>query len=160
MIFMSFFYFFLFILFLFLLFIITFTNRFFFFFFPFRSVYCLNLNDYFPIVISSILYLLTFFYFEETFQYVFYLINFFLRAVPVAHGASQARGWIGAAAAGLCHSHSNVGSQLLSATYTTAHGSTRSLTHWARPGIEPVVPNRIHFCFAMMGTPVFLWAWV
>ena len=27
--------------------------------------------------------------------------------------------------------------QALSSTYTTAHGSTRSLTHWARPGIEP-----------------------
>ena len=24
-----------------------------------------------------------------------------------------------------------------SATYTTAHGNARSLTHWARPGIEP-----------------------
>ena len=24
-----------------------------------------------------------------------------------------------------------------SATYTTAHGNTRSLTHWARPGMEP-----------------------
>ena len=24
-----------------------------------------------------------------------------------------------------------------SSTYTTAHGNTRSLTHWARPGIEP-----------------------
>ena len=24
-----------------------------------------------------------------------------------------------------------------SATYTTAHGKARSLTHWARPGIEP-----------------------
>jgi len=25
----------------------------------------------------------------------------------------------------------------MSATYTTAHGSARFLTHWARPGIEP-----------------------
>ena len=24
-----------------------------------------------------------------------------------------------------------------SSTYTTAHGNTRSLTHWARPGFEP-----------------------
>ena len=24
-----------------------------------------------------------------------------------------------------------------SATYTTTHGNPRSLTHWARPGIEP-----------------------
>ena len=28
-------------------------------------------------------------------------------AAPAAYGSSQARGWIGAAAAGLCHSHSN-----------------------------------------------------
>ena len=27
--------------------------------------------------------------------------------------------------------------QATSATYTTVHGNTRSLTHWARPGIEP-----------------------
>ena len=47
---------------------------------------------------------------------------FFFRATPVAHGISQARGRIWAIAAGLHHSHSNAG----------------SLTHWARPGIEPV----------------------
>ena len=28
--------------------------------------------------------------------------------------------------------------QTMSATYTTAHGNARSLTHWARPGIERV----------------------
>ena len=27
-----------------------------------------------------------------------------------------------------------------SATYTTAHGNVRSLTHWGRPGIEPAIP--------------------
>ena len=30
-----------------------------------------------------------------------------------------------------------VKSELQLPTYTTAHGNTRSLTHWARPGIEP-----------------------
>ena len=40
-----------------------------------------------------------------------------------------------ATAAGLHHSHNNVGST--SSTYTTAHRNTRSLTHWARPGIDP-----------------------
>ena len=45
--------------------------------------------------------------------------NFFLsfifclfRAAPATHGGSQARGQIGAAAAGLHHSHSNVESKL------------------------------------------------
>ena len=33
------------------------------------------------------------------------------RATPMAYGSSQARGLIGAAAAGLHHSHSNVGSK-------------------------------------------------
>ena len=33
-------------------------------------------------------------------------------AVPVVYGSSWARGQIGAAAAGLCYSHSNTGSEL------------------------------------------------
>ena len=37
---------------------------------------------------------------------------FFLRAAPVAHGGSQARGLIGATAAGLCQSDSNARSEL------------------------------------------------
>ena len=43
------------------------------------------------------------------------------RAAPAAYGSSQSRGQIGAAAAGLHHSHSN----------------SRSLTHRVRPGIKP-----------------------
>ena len=44
-------------------------------------------------------------------------LNLFLpfllfRAVPVAYGSSQARDQIGAASAGLCHSHNNAGSEL------------------------------------------------
>ena len=42
---------------------------------------------------------------------LFFLFWFFFRATPVAYGSSQARGGIGAAAAGLHHSHSNVGSE-------------------------------------------------
>ena len=34
------------------------------------------------------------------------------RAAPAAYGGSQARGQIGAAATGLCQSHSNTGSEL------------------------------------------------
>ena len=53
-----------------------------------------------------------------------------------AYGSSQIRGWIRAAAAGLCHSHSNARSPTM--TYITAHGNTGSLTHWVRPQwIEP-----------------------
>ena len=56
------------------------------------------------------------------FIYLFLFIYFWLfRATPSAYGISKARGQIGATAAGLHHSHS----------------SSRSLTHWARPGIKP-----------------------
>ena len=37
--------------------------------------------------------------------------GFLLRATPEAYGSSQARGPVGATAAGLYHSHSNVGSK-------------------------------------------------
>ena len=62
------------------------------------------------------------------------------RAAPAAYGSSQTRGWIGAVAAGLHHSHSNAGSRIwaTSAAYTTAHGNAGSLIHWARSGIKPV----------------------
>ena len=67
--------------------------------------------------------------------------SFFLgggfRATPLAYGGSQARGWIGATADSLHHSHSNAGIWAASVTYTTAQGNVRPLTHWARPGIEP-----------------------
>ena len=33
------------------------------------------------------------------------------RATPSAYGSSQARGWFGAIATGLCHSHNNLGSK-------------------------------------------------
>ena len=55
-------------------------------------------------------------------EFIFYLFIYlflFFRAIPVASRGSQARGQIGAAAAGLRHSHSNEGSEL-GQTYTTA----------------------------------------
>ena len=56
-------------------------------------------------------------------------------AAPMTYGGSQARGRIGAAAAGQPQPQHQI--QAPSATYTTAHGNTRSLTHKVRPGIEP-----------------------
>ena len=44
------------------------------------------------------------------FSVFFLLLLLFFRAAPVAHGGSQARGPIGAVAAGLRHSQSNAGS--------------------------------------------------
>ena len=57
----------------------------------------------------------------EKYCHDFFLFFFLLSRAPAAYGSSQARGWIGAAASGLHHSHCNTG----------------SLTHWVRPGIEP-----------------------
>ena len=47
--------------------------------------------------------------------------------------SSPTRGWIRAAAASLCHSHSNA----TSAICTAAWGNAGSLTYWVRPEIEP-----------------------
>ena len=69
---------------------------------------------------------------------LFYFYFFLFWASPTAHGGSQARGWIGATAAGLHHSHNSGSEPRLQ--HTTAHGNTGSLTHWARPGIEPTTP--------------------
>ena len=61
--------------------------------------------------------------------WLFFFFFFFclFRGAPTAYGSSQARGWIGTIAAGLCHSHSNARST--SATYVTAHSNSGSLTH-------------------------------
>ena len=59
------------------------------------------------------------------------------RAVSQAYGGSQARGPIRAIAAGLRHRPRQRRIWAVSSTYTTAQGNTGSLTHWARPGIEP-----------------------
>ena len=57
-------------------------------------------------------------------QQLDFILFLLFRTTPTAYGGSQARGRIGAVAAGLCQSHSNV-----FVTYTTAHGNAGSLTH-------------------------------
>ena len=68
----------------------------------------------------------------------------------------KARGLIGTIATGLHHSHSNTGSEPHLQPYTTTHSNTGSLTHWARPGIEPTTswfPVGFVSHWAMTGTP-------
>ena len=69
------------------------------------------------------------------------LFNFFFfclfRAAPPAYGSSQARGGIRDAAASLHHSHRDARSEPHLRPTPLAHGNAESLTHWARPGIEP-----------------------
>ena len=108
----------------------------------------------------------------QFFCWFFFFLSFCLfRATLMACGNSQARGPIGARAAGLSHSQSNAGSgprlqptpqlqkhgiQAASATYTTVHSNAGSLTQWARPGIEPtsswMLVGFINH-WAMTGTP-------
>ena len=64
--------------------------------------------------------------------FIIIIFNFllFLGLHLAVYASSQARGQIGASAAGLRHSHSNAGSEpRLWATPHTAHGNTGSLTH-------------------------------
>ena len=61
---------------------------------------------------------------------------FFFRVIPMACGSSQVRGWIGAAAAGLCHSHSNTRSKPRLWPTPQLMAMLDSLTHWSRPGIQ------------------------
>ena len=106
---------------------------------------------------------------EENLTQSIYLL-FFGRTC--AYGSSQAKGWIGAADAGLRHSHSNARSQIpaTSVTYAAACRNTGSLNHWARSGIKPVssrilirflthwattgTPSLIYFIFFLRATPV------
>ena len=60
---------------------------------------------------------------------------FVSRAAPTAYESSQAQSQIGVAPAGLHHSH--MGSEASSATCTTAHGNTRSLSTEQGQGLNP-----------------------
>ena len=64
------------------------------------------------------------------------LFCFVFRTTSGAYGGSQARGWISYSCwpAPQPQQHQI---RAESATYTTAHGKARSLTHWAGPGIKP-----------------------
>ena len=59
----------------------------------------------------------TFMYYLRIYNFLFYFFIFifclfvFSRAAPAAYGGSQARGLIGAVAAGLWQRHSNVGTE-------------------------------------------------
>ena len=85
--------------------------------------------------------------------FLFFILSFcLLRAAPTAYGGSQARGQMGAAAAGLHHSHSSKRS---------VSAPTPQLTEILNPLSETrdrtrilVDPSRIRFCCAMMGTPL------
>ena len=65
----------------------------------------------------------------------FFIILIVFRATPAAYGGSQTRGWIGAVATGLHHSHSHIRSK--QRLQPTPGLTTPILNLWARLGIEP-----------------------
>ena len=94
----------------------------------------------------------------KIFFFFFFFLSFCLfRAAPTAHEGSQARGLIGAVAAGLRQSHSNVGSEpcLLTTPQLTATPDPQPTEQGQGSKRNLMVPSRIHFLCAMMGTPPF-----
>ena len=106
--------------------------------FTFLWVVCKNCTSHcscvwIPVCVCSHI---SFSYASLPFGYFFLFCLFFclfFRAMPVPYGGSQVSSPIGAVATGLHHSHSHAGSEQRLWPTTTA-----CLTHWARPGIEPV----------------------
>ena len=79
-----------------------------------------SFSDFFPyrllqnIEYSSLCYTVGYLFYIQCICLGFFLLLFvcwLFRAAPKAYRSSQARGLIAATAAGLCHSHSNLGSE-------------------------------------------------
>ena len=97
-------------------------------------------------------------YFMYVCIYVFiYLLSFCL-LYPAAYGGSQDRGLLRAVAAGLCHS-----TAILDPSHVCDldHSNAGSLTHWARPQIQPATSwFLVGFVnHRAMGTPFFFFFW-
>ena len=69
-------------------------------------------------------------------SYHFFLFLFFFSGPPAAYGSSQARDQIGASAEAYTTATATRDLSHIS-IYAAAYSSTRSLTHWVRPGFEP-----------------------
>ena len=70
-------------------------------------------------------------------SFSFFLSFFFSRAKPTAYRSSRARDWVRATAAGLHHTHSNVGSESCLQPTPLLTAMLDPLTQWAGPGIQP-----------------------
>ena len=79
----------------------------------------------------------------------------FFRSFRMAYESPQARGRIGAIAVGLCHSHSNIGSEpCLQPTPRSWHCRILNPLSKARDRTGVLMDtSRIGFCCAMTGTP-------
>ena len=96
-------------------------------------------------------------YGSSIFSFLFCLF----RAAPAAQGGSQARGWIGATAAGLRQSHSNMGSEPICDLHHSAwqHWILNPLSKARDQTCNLMVPSQTCFCCATRGTPVFRFFW-
>ena len=99
------------------------------------------------------------FYFLSLWNFFFLGLFVFSMVTPVAYGGSQAKSLIGVVATSLTPQPQQHQIWVMSATYTTAHGNARSLTHWKRPRIEPSISWFLAAFvnhWATMRTPVFM----
>ena len=78
------------------------------------------------------------------------------RATPLAYGSSQTRGPFGATAAGLHHSHSNIRPKPHLQPTPEQHQILKPLSEVRDRTLNLMVPSRICFHCAMMGTPRLL----
>ena len=98
---------------------------------------------------------------SDYFIFLIFFLFFFFLGQHLGHMEvpKLESGWIRAEADGLRHSHSSTVFATRSATYTTACCNTGSMTHWARPGMEPTF-SRILVRFistaSQLGTPDFI----
>ena len=96
---------------------------------------------------SMLLQMTWFHYGRVIFLYIYvphvFFFFFLFMAVPVAYGSYWARVWIGAAAGFKLQPWKHQ-IQAAPETYATAYSNSGSLTHWARPGIEPTSSQRQH----------------
>ena len=81
--------------------------------------------------------ILFYFFYLFIFNLIYFYFYFFFRAVPTAYESFWARGRFRAAAANLCHSHSNARSEPHLWPTLQFMAMLDPSTHWGRPGIEP-----------------------
>ena len=107
--------------------------------------------DYYQIIMVVLIWIITFF--------------FSFRVIPAAYGGSQVKSELHLPPIPQPQQHQI---RATSATYTSVHGNSRSLTYWARPGIKPTsswILVRFLTCWATTGTPGLLplidgnWCW-
>ena len=103
----------------------------------------------------ALLWIWCIFFFMQSLIYYTLFFSLVFRATPVAYGGSQ-----GSNRSYSCQptpQPQQHGIQAPSETYTTAHGSAGSLTHWVRSEIEPTSSWILVGLFnhwAMTGTPI------